>query len=735
MSVFLLLMGSIIGNISALNLQKSTDQADLPIWNIGNYWKYDMEFVYEDASVKLDCDNFILTAKVVEIENEEYILELEETDVSGNIEWKGVVDLGQFYATISGFAHFDTTTLGITAVTFHVEGEIKVLGVRFTTFEFYQNMEFNSNFDFLDFPISMDESTWSANTNYNIIVDVYTGLGIEYHDTLSGNFLDEITLKRKETANGYESYRISGSEGSVSDLWYSAEAGYLVKVREAVDWGDLIGTFNLDLMKTNFNEGNHPPETPEKPSGTDNGDIDQEYSFSSVTTDQDNDQIFYLFNWGDKTDSGWLGPYDSGIECTASHNWSGQGIYHVSVKAKDTENLESTLSESLLVIIGDGGSPVVTFTMHRIKEIGSIEGIGHSEADWSYRVSCYDDGWSDSYKEYCTNDDDHEGEVDHIFDVTVKKPMITIKVWDRDPYIPFVDDHDLADVSSKDGGGEDNNIDDKRGAIAYFYYDIVENEVINIDKIENEGEYYTTSGTFAPDNGDNSNLENDAKVWFKITNNYIPPQAQISYNGVQSTKHPINFYASISGGMSPYKYHWNFGDGTTSSEKNPIHVYTSPGEYEITLTVTDKFENNGVDTVENFKVVENIPPEKPVKPRGPNEIQKGVLYYYSSSSEDSEEDEIYYMFDWGDGTYSEWIGPYESGEECEASHSWSTKGDYQIKVISKDEFGAESEWSKPLSISMPRNKLSNNLLLNVIEKIIHSYPILERILIHLINYK
>lgn len=34
------------------------------------------------------------------------------------------------------------------------------------------------------------------------------------------------------------------------------------------------------------------------------------------------------------------------------------------------------------------------------------------------------------------------------------------------------------------------------------------------------------------------------------------------------------------------RYHWNFGDGTTSNDKNPVHVYEKPGEYEVCLTVS-----------------------------------------------------------------------------------------------------------------------------------------------------
>jgi len=38
-------------------------------------------------------------------------------------------------------------------------------------------------------------------------------------------------------------------------------------------------------------------------------------------------------------------------------------------------------------------------------------------------------------------------------------------------------------------------------------------------------------------------------------------------------------------------WHWDFGDGQTSSEKNPVHQYKMPGTYLVTLTVIDYFGN------------------------------------------------------------------------------------------------------------------------------------------------
>ncbi len=54
---------------------------------------------------------------------------------------------------------------------------------------------------------------------------------------------------------------------------------------------------------------------------------------------------------------------------------------------------------------------------------------------------------------------------------------------------------------------------------------------------------------------------------------------------------------------------------------------------------------------------------------------------------------MWYKWDWGDGQQSDWLGPYESGEEASATHSWDVSNTYQIKVKAKDIYDAESLWS------------------------------------------
>ena len=50
---------------------------------------------------------------------------------------------------------------------------------------------------------------------------------------------------------------------------------------------------------------------------------------------------------------------------------------------------------------------------------------------------------------------------------------------------------------------------------------------------------------------------------------------------------PVRFESDVSGGFSPYSYEWDFGDGETSNEANPTHIYDDEGWYSVRLTVTD----------------------------------------------------------------------------------------------------------------------------------------------------
>ncbi len=54
-----------------------------------------------------------------------------------------------------------------------------------------------------------------------------------------------------------------------------------------------------------------------------------------------------------------------------------------------------------------------------------------------------------------------------------------------------------------------------------------------------------------------------------------------------STGTPIHFQSTISGDATSWQ--WDFGDGATSTERNPTHTFTATGTYHVTLTATNAY--------------------------------------------------------------------------------------------------------------------------------------------------
>ncbi len=100
------------------------------------------------------------------------------------------------------------------------------------------------------------------------------------------------------------------------------------------------------------------------------------------------------------------------------------------------------------------------------------------------------------------------------------------------------------------------------------------------------------------------------------------------------------------------------------------------------------------------------PPDKPLL-EGPSSGKKGNKYFYRARCADPEADQIFYWFDWGDGTSGEWMGPYPSNVTIESSHVWDTQGDYIVRVKAKDEHGSLSGWSDPVDLKLSFKRSTN----------------------------
>jgi len=73
----------------------------------------------------------------------------------------------------------------------------------------------------------------------------------------------------------------------------------------------------------------------------------------------------------------------------------------------------------------------------------------------------------------------------------------------------------------------------------------------------------------------------------------------------------VRFHDNTAG--NPVEWFWQFGDGTTSTEKDPVHTYTRNGSYTTTLTVSNSFGTDSLTRTNHIRVGTPavVPTERP----------------------------------------------------------------------------------------------------------------------------
>jgi chitodextrinase len=166
---------------------------------------------------------------------------------------------------------------------------------------------------------------------------------------------------------------------------------------------------------------------------------------------------------------------------------------------------------------------------------------------------------------------------------------------------------------------------------------------------------------------------------------------------------------AIQGGKPPYEQYWDTDDDGSYDDavgETTQISWDAVGSYVIALKVIDNRDSIAYASASITVIVRNEEPLIPSRPMGQSNGKAGQSYAFTTSTEDPNDDNVYYRWDWGDGNFSEWMGPYPSNATCQAEHNWQEQGQYAIRVMAKDTIGAESAWSEQFVVSMPRHQYS-----------------------------
>ncbi len=128
------------------------------------------------------------------------------------------------------------------------------------------------------------------------------------------------------------------------------------------------------------------------------------------------------------------------------------------------------------------------------------------------------------------------------------------------------------------------------------------------------------------------------------------------------------------------------------------HKWSKPGEFDVRVKAKDLAGSESDWSNALTVTMGNTPPEVPQEPEGPSSGIIGISYTFSTLTSDPEGDDIEYRFDWGDGSFSDWISvPF-------SSHKWLEPGEYGLRVKARDQWD-ESEWSGFEMITMDEGSL------------------------------
>lgn len=122
---------------------------------------------------------------------------------------------------------------------------------------------------------------------------------------------------------------------------------------------------------------------------------------------------------------------------------------------------------------------------------------------------------------------------------------------------------------------------------------------------------------------------------------------------------------------------WDFGDGTTSTNKNPVHRYADNGTYTVRLTVWDN--KSQMDTVTDTITVTNVPP---VADAGNDRVTNALKVTFNGSASHDPDGSIE-SYDWA-------FGDGDTASGMKLNHTYEEAGNYTVELNVTDNDGASN---------------------------------------------
>ncbi|MFQ5470862.1 MAG: PKD domain-containing protein [Gammaproteobacteria bacterium] len=276
----------------------------------------------------------------------------------------------------------------------------------------------------------------------------------------------------------------------------------------------------------------------------------------------------------------------------------------------------------------------------------------------------------------------------------IKEITIPIKNINNSPIAKItVPRHGVVGKSLSLSGGQSSDVD---GDSLSFNWDLGDGAVANSERLEH---VYTAPGEYriklvVADGKDGSG---EAVEMIRIEEPNSNPVARISGQFWGAVDEDVVFDASqtIDPDQDALTFLWDFGDGSVVERgERTFHKFTTQGEYQITLTVTD---SNGGQSIAHSKAIiekSNAPPVAKMKLQRKATIDE-IVKLDASQSFDPDDDKLSYFWDYGDGV---------KGAGKESTHRYESAGNYPVELKIVDSNGEYAVARSSIEIVKPNTR-------------------------------
>src|SRR5512136_33636 len=193
--------------------------------------------------------------------------------------------------------------------------------------------------------------------------------------------------------------------------------------------------------------------------------------------------------------------------------------------------------------------------------------------------------------------------------------------------------------------------------------------------LQNPSHTYTKAGTYTVRLTVTNSFGTSTKTRSGYITTGMPPHADFT-SGARVGATPLTVAFTDASTRAPTSWSWNFGDGTSSTTKNPAHTYTIAGTYTVTLTVKNAY---GTDTAtkEGYVTAGGMPAaDFTANPR------VGTAPLTVTFTDTSTGNPVSWAWKFGDGSTSSEENPV---------HVYQNEGTYDVTLTVTNAYGTDTE--------------------------------------------